>query len=171
MEFAEVVTRRRSVRGYLAKDVPAEVLDRVLDSIRVSPSACNLQPRSFIVVRDAATRQGLREAYDKEWLCQAPVVLAACADPGTAWKRGDGFNAALVDLAIAFDHMTLAAANEGLGTCWVCNFDEAKAKAILGVPSNIQLVALSPLGYPDPAAPLRPFVRKTKEEIFRQDKW
>jgi nitroreductase len=173
MDFTEVMFSRRSVRGYKSQPIPPEVLENVLDSLRVSPSAANLQPRSFIVIQDEATKLKLREAYDREWMSQAPVLIAACVEPAKAWKRADGFNAADLDIAIALDHLTLAAANEGLGTCWICNFDEPKAKAILGVPDDIRLVALMPMGYPDPApaTPLRPFVRKSLADIVRYDKW
>jgi nitroreductase len=76
-----------------------------------------------------------------------------------------------MDLAIAFDHLTLAAANEGLGTCWICNFDEPLAKEILRIPPGIRLIALTPLGYPDPEAPMRPFSRKPIAEILHHEKW
>jgi nitroreductase len=171
MEFSEVIFQRRSVRGYKNDVIPDEVLDRVLDSLRVAPSAANQQPRHFIVVKDPETKLSLRKAYDREWMSSAPVVVAGCVDPSKAWKRHDGFNAAEVDLAIAFDHMTLAAANEGLGTCWICNFDEAKAKEVLGIPEGIRLVALMPVGYPDPEVPVRPFARKTLGEILHEEKW
>jgi nitroreductase len=171
MEFNEVLFRRRSIRGYKADPIPAEVLERVLDSLRVCPSAANQQPRHFVVVKDPAVRRRLREAYDREWLSQAPVIVAGCVDPSKAWKRHDGFNAAEIDLAIAFDHLTLAAANEGLGTCWICNFDEPLAKEILRIPSGIRLVAMTPLGYPDPSVALRPFTRKALNEIVHYEKW
>lgn len=171
MEFNELIFRRRSIRGYKSEPIPEDVLERVLDSARVSPSAANQQPRTILLVKDEATRMRLREAYDREWMTQAPVLLAACVDPAKAWKRSDGFNAAEVDTAIALDHLTLAAANEGLGTCWICNFNEPKAKEILGVPEGVRLIALMPLGYPDPTAPVRPFTRKKLEEIVRCDKW
>ena len=171
MEFNEVMFWRRSVRGYKSDPIPPEVLDRVLNSLRVAPSAANLQPRTFIVVKDEEVRHQLRAAYDREWMAKAPVIVAACVDPSKAWKRTDGFNAADLDIGIAFDHLTLAAANEGLGTCWICNFDEPKAKEVLGVPEGIRLVALMPMGYPDPIAPMRPFTRKPLEEILRFDKW
>jgi len=171
MEFSELIFARRSVRGYKPQPIPREVLERVLDCLRVAPSAANLQPRQFLIVQDPDVRARLKGAYDKEWFCNAPVIVAGCVDRAKAWKRVDGFNSAEVDMGIAFDHLTLAAANEGLGTCWVCNFNEPKAKEILGIPDGIQLVALMPLGYPDLSAPLRPFTRKPLEEILHWDKW
>jgi len=165
MEFSEVIRKRRSIRGYLPETVPQDKLDRVLEAVRIAPSATNAQPVRLIVVRDPARKTKLREAYDRDWFIHAPVIIAGCVDPAKAWKRADGFNAAELDLAIAFDHLTLAATDEGLGTCWVCNFDEGKAKAALGVPDGIRLVAMTPLGFPAPAYAPRPFTRKSLDEI------
>lgn len=171
MEFSEVIFARRSIRGYKPQPVPGDVLERVLDSLRISPSAANLQHRRFVVVQDDAIRTKLKEAYNKEWFYTAPVIVAGCVDPVAAWRRSDGFNAADLDIGIAFDHLTLAAANEGLGTCWICAFNEQKAKEILGIPENIRVVALMPLGYPDPAIPVNPFQRKPLEDILKWDMW
>jgi nitroreductase len=171
MEFPELIFNRRSVRGYMSRPIPKDVLERVLDSLRIAPSAANLQPCRFVVIQDAGLRAKLKDTYNKNWFANAPVIVAGCVDPAKAWKRSDGFNSAELDMGIAFDHLTLAAANEGLGTCWVCNFDESTAKKILGIPDNIRLVALMPLGYPDPAVPQRPFTRKFLEEILKWDKW
>jgi nitroreductase len=171
MEFTEVVRRRRSIRGYLPEPVPAPLLSAVLEAARLAPSATNAQPIRLLVVEDPSIKESLRGAYDKSWFLSAPLVIAGCVEPDKAWKRADGFNAALLDIAIAFDHLTLAATDLGLGTCWVCNFDEAKAKAALGVPADVRLVAMTPLGFPDPKAPVRPFARKTPAEIVRQGRW
>ncbi len=171
MEFSKALRARRSVRGYRPDPVPGDKLDRVLESARLAPSATNAQPVHFIVVTDPAAKERLRVAYDKAWFLSAPVIIAGCVDPSRAWKRSDGFNSAELDLAIAFDHLTLTAADEGLGTCWVCNFDEVKAKAALGVPEGVRLVAMTPLGFPDPQAPLRPFARKNLAEILHHENW
>ncbi len=171
MEYTEVIRKRRSIRGYRPDPVPPEKLDRILEAARIAPSATNAQPIRLIVVSDPAVKEALRAAYDKPWFVAAPLVIAGCVDPSKAWKRADGFNAAEVDLAIAFDHLTLAAADEGLGTCWVCNFDEEKAKAALGVPAGIRLIAMTPLGFPDSRVATRPFARKTMEQIRSLNRW
>jgi nitroreductase len=171
MEFSEVIRKRRSVRGYLPDPVPQEKLDRILEAVRIAPSAANLQPVHFIVVKDPAIRGRMKEAYDTPWFSSAPVIIAGCVNRAKAWKRSDGFSTPDVDLAIAFDHLTLAAANEGLGTCWVCNFNEPKAREILGIPDGIRLIAMTPLGFPDTNVPLRPFVRKELKDILHRDKW
>jgi nitroreductase len=97
------------------------------------------------------------------------MILVGCVEPEKAWQRGDGFNAAEVDLSIVLDHIILAAANEGLGSCWICNFDEPRVKQILGIPSAVRVIALTPLGYP--AAAPRPFERKPLDQLVRQERW
>jgi len=171
VEFSEVIRKRRSIRGYLPDAVPQDKLDRILEAARIAPSATNAQPIRLLVVKDPAQKTKLREAYDREWFWTAPLIIAGCVDSTKAWKRSDGFSAAELDLAIAFDHLTLAAANEGLGTCWICNFDEAAAATALGVPEGVRLIAMMPLGFPDPAAPVRPFTRKPLGEIVRFEGW
>ncbi len=169
MDFQELIRVRRSIRAYKPEDLPEDVVHRVVDAARVAPSACNLQPFRFIVITDQETRHKLQAAYQREWFWSAPVILAACALPGEGWVRADGFNAAELDTAIAMDHVILAAAEEGLGTCWVCNFDEHKAKEILGVPASVRILAMTPLGYP--AGEPRPFQRKAHSDLVRKDHW
>jgi nitroreductase len=169
MEFQELVRVRRSVRGYKPDPIDDGVLHRILSAGRVAPTACNLQPFKVIVVTDAETRGRMKAVYDRDWFYQAPVILVGCAEPAKAWKRRDGFSAVEIDLAIVMDHIILAATEEGLGTCWVCAFDEAKAKEILGVPPEVRVLAMTPLGYPD--APPGPFVRKSLADLVRRERW
>ncbi len=169
MDFQELIRVRRSVRGYRPDPIDEDVLGRILGAGRIAPTACNLQPFQLIVVTAADTRQRMREVYARDWFWQAPVILVGCAEPARAWKRGDGWNAMEIDLAIVMDHVILAATEEGLGTCWVCAFDEAKAKEVLGVPPEVRVLAMTPLGYP--AAGPRPFARKRLEELVRRDRW
>jgi nitroreductase len=169
MDFQELIRVRRSVRGYKSDPVSEDMLHRVLGAGRLAPTAANLQPIQMIVVTDPVTRERMKEVYNREWFYTAPVILVGCTEPERAWKRVDGWNAAEVDLAIVMDHIILAAVEEGLGTCWVCNFDEAKAKAILGVPADVRIVAMTPLGHPN--APPRPFTRKRIEDLVRREHW
>lgn len=169
MDYQKLIRTRRSIRGFWPDPVPEEVLERVLDAARVAPTAANRQPFQLIVVTEASTRTRLKDVYDRDWLWTAPVVIVGCAEAARAWQRADGFNAAEVDLSIVMDHLILAATDEGLGTCWVCNFDEARLKQILGIPNEVYVVALTPLGFP--AAEPRPFQRKPLEELVRREHW
>jgi nitroreductase len=169
MSFQELIRLRHSVRGYLPDPVPEDVLLRVLEAGRMAPTACNLQPFHLIVVTDPETRADLKTTYAPDWFHNAPVILVGCAEPAKAWTRGDGWNAAELDLAIAMDHLILAATEEGLGTCWVCAFDEAKAKEILRVPPAVRIVAMTPLGYASETP--RATSRKRLEELVRRERW
>ena len=171
MEYFELIKKRKSIRKYdLSKPVSEELLNKVLDAARIAPSACNIQPWHFIVIRDSKVKEEMKEAYDKEWFYTAPVIIVGCVDTSASWKRSfDKFDSALVDITIAFDHLILAAANEGLGTCWIAAFNPVPAEKILKTPSNIKIAIMTPLGFPatDPAA--RP--RKELKEIVHHDKY
>jgi nitroreductase len=169
MDFHELIRTRRSIRSYKPDSVSEDILQRVLEAGRLAPTACNLQAFSLIVVTEPDTRRRMQAVYARDWFWQAPVILVGCAEPAKAWRRGDGWNAAEVDLAIVMDHVILAATCEGLATCWVCAFDEAKAREILGIPPEVRVVAMTPLGYP--AAGPRAFARKRLDEIVRRERW
>ena len=169
MDFQDVIRRRRSIRGYRPDPVPAGALARVLEAGRIAPTAANRQPVHLIVVTDPARRAALHDAYPRDWFSSAPVILVACVEPAAAWQRSDGFNAAEVDAAIVVDHVILAATDEGLGTCWICAFNEAIVKDVLGVPPEARVIAMTPLGYA--AAEPRPFSRKPLGELVHEERW
>ncbi|MGA2508471.1 MAG: nitroreductase family protein [Chitinispirillaceae bacterium] len=148
MDFLDLVKKRRSVRSYLDKPVSDAVLEKVLEAGRLAPSACNNQPGVFIVLKDQASRSKLESVYNRNWFLHAPVIIAVCCDRSVSWKRADGRDYGDVDAAIALDHMTLAAAEAGLGTCWIGAFNAAQAKKVLMLPANIDPIAFTPLGYP-----------------------
>jgi nitroreductase len=146
--FLELAKARYSVRNYQPKPVEKEKLMIVLEAGRIAPSAANYQPWHFIVIQDPAIRKKLDATYNRSWFSQAPVVIVICGDHKEAWKRGDGKDHTDIDASIAIDHMTLAAAEIGLGTCWICNFDAKMASEVLQLPENIEPIAYLPLGYP-----------------------
>ncbi len=168
MELMKAIQGRRSTRSFLDRPVEEEKLRDVLEAGRLAPSARNMQDWRFIVVRDEATRQQLAEAArNQEFVGQAPVVIAACGTSDLVMTCGQ-FAYAL-DVAIAVDHMTLAAFSLGLGTCRIGAFYEGKVKKILGVPEEVRVVALLPLGYP--AGPVRATPRKSLEEVVAYERW
>jgi nitroreductase len=135
----------------------------VLESVRLAPSAKNRQEWRFVVVRDEQTRRSLsKAAYGQDFVGDAPVVVVACAETDHRVMHC-GHSAFLVDLSIAIDHLTLAAVEEGLGTCWIGYFDPDAVRGILGIPSEVEVVQLIPLGYP--AEPGR--VSKTRMPLTR----
>ena len=163
MELKEVIKNRKSIREYEDTPVPEDKLLRVLEAARLAPSGANKQLWKFVVVRDSKRRQELAKASGGQThVAQAPVVIAAVSTlPEKIMKCGvPGY---AVDLAIAVDHMTLAAVDEGLGTCWIGTFSQEAARDILKIPDNYRIVALLPLGFPK--EPGRPKVRKPLNEI------
>ena len=169
MEFQKLIRVRRSIRGYAPDPVPDEALARVLEAARLAPTAANRQAFRIVVVTDSSTRTRFKEVYDRDWFYSAPVILVGCVEPGKCWQRSDGFNAAEVDLGIVMDHMILAAADLGLGTCWIAAFDPAAAREVLGLPPEVIPSAFTPLGIPaDTAAPKK---RRPLTDLVRQDHW
>lgn len=170
--FHDLATTRRSVRAYKADPVPDELLQLVLAAGRLAPSAANQQPWRFIVVRNETTRRALGAAYAREWFWKAPVIIVVCVVTGEAWTRAyDGQNYALVDGALAMDHLMLAAAEAGLGTCWVGSFDPAAVRTTLGLPDGVAVVGMTPLGFPDVEPQARPRSRRPLGETVMKERW
>jgi nitroreductase len=176
-DFMEVIQKRRSIRNYLDRDVPEEILEQVLDAVKWSPSWANTQCWEIVVVRQLETKQRLQETLSKgnpgtRAVVEAPVLLAVCGKLQSSGyykgevttKFGDWF---LFDLGIATQSLCLAAENLGLGTVVVGLLDHDKAKAVVKLPENVELVALIPLGYPAkvPSAPKR---REVNEFMHRE---
>jgi nitroreductase len=170
--FLELAEKRCSVRAYKPETVPEELLQQVLEAGRLAPSACNKQPWRFIVVRSETGRRALGAAYAREWFWKAPVVIAVCILPKEAWVRSyDGKNYAMVDGALAMDHITLAAAGLGLGTCWIGAFDPAAVHEILGLPDGVEVVGMTPLGFPEVEANPRVRSRRPLGETVMKERW
>ncbi len=150
MTFLEIVSARRSVRKYTTQEIEPAKLDYVLETARLAPSACNMQPWRFILIREQENKEKIQQCYNRDWFKSAPVYILACADHQQSWKRkSDGKDHADVDLSIAIEHICLAAAEQGLGTCWVCNFDAELCKKHFNLPEYIEPIAIIPIGYPD----------------------
>jgi nitroreductase len=165
MEFFDLIEKRYSVRAYKPAQVEKEKLEKVLEAARLAPTAANRQPFELIVIETRGREAGLKRIYGREWFVQAPLVVCACARTSEAWTRRDGKNYADVDTAIAMDHLILAAANLGLGTCWIGAFDPAAAREVLNLPSGVEPLAFTPLGYP--ADEWKPKKRKALSNLVR----
>lgn len=148
MKFSELIIKRYSVRKFSNQPVEKRKLVAVLEAARMAPSAVNYQPWHFIVVQKPENMEKLQKTYSRDWFKTAPVVIMACADHSLSWKRGvDGKDFADIDTTIAIDHLMLQAAELGLGTCWVCNFDTQRCAESFRLPGHITPVALIPIGY------------------------
>ena len=162
MEFDAVLEKRRSVRRYRETPVPRESILRVLEAARLAPSAGHRQPWHFIVVEDEAARERL--AGRSGWAAKAPVMIVGVADPvaSPSWYMND--------MGIAFEHIVLAATSLGLGTCWMGQTRrDAEVKEILGIPDELRVIALTPLGEPDETP--GPKERKSLGEIVSWGKF
>ncbi len=169
MDTFETIKERRSVRGWQAREVEEEKLTQVIEAGRLAPSASNRQEWKFVVVRDQELRRKLTEAaHGQDFVGEAPVVIVACAVEH-AHVMSCGHPSHLVDVTIAVDHMTLAARELGLGTCWIGAFDQPKVREILGIPRTVEVIALLPLGYPKSWPAARP--RRSMKEVACYDKW
>ena len=147
MEYTDLIRKRRSIRKYKSDPISDQDLKAVLEAARIAPSSGNRQCWQYIIVTERSIIEKLAEAGGK-WITEAPVVIVACANPDLSSHK-PGMDYYMLDIGISFEHLILAAANLGLGTCWIGGFDERVAKDALGVPDGIRVVAYTALGYPD----------------------
>jgi nitroreductase len=169
MDFSTLIERRYSVRAYKPDPIGDEKLRKVLEAARLAPTATNRQAFQFVVVHTAGREDELKRIYNKDWFVQAPVVICACGIPADNWVRKDGKNYNDVDVAIAMDHLILAATDEGLGSCWIGAFDAQSCREVLGLPDGVEPIAFTPLGYP--ADEPKPKKRKGLSELVRHERW
>ncbi len=149
MRFAELVNARYSVRKYTKQVVEEEKLEQLLESARKAPSAVNFQPYKIYVIQSEENLKAIKACYHRTWLENAPVVIVVVGLSQLGWKRADDLkNHTDIDAAIFIDHLTLQAADLGLGTCWICNFDVEKVKETLKLIDKEDPIALIPVGYP-----------------------
>ena len=170
MEVFEAIDKRRSIRAYDRRPVPDDVLMKILETGRIAPSASNIQPWHFIVVKDPERRKALSDGKWAKFLTESPVVIAGCGnrDASPDWH--------VVDVTIAMQQMVIAATAEGLGTCWIGSFYEDRVRNALKVPEKFKIVAMLALGYPkekqDPTVNVPRFrSRKKMEEVLSYEEF
>jgi nitroreductase len=166
MEFEDLIRTRYSVRAYRPDPVEEDKLARILEATRLAPTAANRQPFRIIVIATAGREAELGRIYPRPWFVQAPLMIAACGVPSESWVRRDGKPYTDVDVTIAMDHLILAAANEGLGTCWIAAFDPAAAREVLRLEPELEPLVFTPLGYP--ADSPRPKQRRLLADLVRK---
>jgi len=152
LDVFEAIKGRRSIRAFTSEPVSDEEVMRLIDAARWAPSAGNIQPWEFVVVRDAKIKRGLSvAALDQTFIEEAPVVIVVCANQVQS-SRGYGSRGVqlycLQDTAAATQNMLLAAHALGLATCWVGAFQEEEARKVLNIPSGVRPVAIVPVGHP-----------------------
>ena len=148
MTFQELAKNRYSVRSFRETPIEKEHMDLILEAGRVAPTACNFQPQKIYVARSAEAREKLAS------VCRctfgAPVILVVGYDRTRDWKNKlmPGLTSGETDAAIVCTHMMLQAADLGIGSCWVGYFNPEEVAEVLGLPENITVTALLPIGYP-----------------------
>lgn len=145
-----MIRTRRSIRSFKEDDISEEVLNKVLEAARVAPSGSNRQPWKFIVVKDHVLKKKMVSACNNQkFVAEAPLIVVVCGQKLPINRGGYmGEMSMLLDVAIAFTHLILAARAEGLGTCWIGAFNNDELKKLLKVADGYEVVAATPLGYP-----------------------
>jgi len=159
MDVLEAIKGRRSIRAFKSQNVPPEIVEKLIDAARWAPSAGNIQPWEFIIVRKPEIKRRLVEAaLGQTFIEEAPVVIVVCANE-TRSSQGYGVRGktlyCIQDTAAAIQNIHLTAYSLGLGTCWIGAFREEKARETLKIPHGIRPVAIIPVGYPAEAPPPR----------------
>jgi nitroreductase len=166
MDFEKLIETRYSSRAYTDEPVSDEDLMAVLNAARLAPTAANRQAFKLIVVHTAGREAELSRIYGREWFVKAPIIICACGIPSENWVSQNGKNYIDVDVAIVMDHLILAAANRGLGTCWIAAFDPAATREVLNIPKNLEPIVITTLGHS--ADSIKQKSRKAIEEIIIQ---
>lgn len=157
MDFFDLINRRESVRAYLEKDVEIEKIEKIIEAARVSPSACNSQPWKFIVVNNKEIVDKLKKSiYDpligmNKFALTVPTFIIVVGEKrnltskvGEIVKKKDFTS---IDIGIACEHICLAAAELGIGTCMIGWFKEKGIKELLDIPKNREIHLVISLGY------------------------
>jgi len=173
MIIPDIIRERRSVRAFTAQEVSDEAAETLLEAARLAPSAGNLQPWEFVVVRDPGVKRRLvGAAHGQSFISEAPVVFIVCAVPGRSasgyGSRGRGLYC-LQATAAAVQNLLLTATANGLGSCWIGAFDEGRAADALGLPEGVRPVAIIPVGYPAESSRQRP--RRPVKQVTHWDRW
>ena len=169
MDFLELVRSRYACRAYQPRPIEEDKLLRVLEAVRLAPSGSNRQPWRFVVVRDAEVKRALVHACAQQrFIATAPAVVAGC---GLMPDRmmSCGVPGDPVDLAIALEHLSLAATADGLASCWIGAFSQEEVREVLAIPPTAKVIELMTIGYP--ADRPRAKTRKSLEEIISVDRW
>ena len=173
MELSEAITGRRSVRSFESRDVPEKTIEKLIDAACYAPSAGNIQPWAFVIVRNWETKKKIAmAAFNQDFIEKAPVVIIVCADQKRSsihyGRRGEILYC-LQDTAAATQNILLTAYSLGLGTCWVGAFDEHEARKVLQIPEGMKPVAIVPVGYPIDASSRR--IRKPLKQIVHYEEF
>ena len=168
MTVLEIIRKRYSCRAYVDKPVEAEKLSQIFEAARLAPSARNVQDWRFVVVTDKGLKAKVAEAANGQMFLEtAGAIIIACSNSDSVMRCGQAIGP--IDVSIALEHICLQATEMGLATCWIGSFDPEKVRAILGVPDDVAVIELMPIGYPADRA--KEAKRERLEDIVCYEKW
>ncbi|RLI11477.1 nitroreductase family protein [Candidatus Bathyarchaeota archaeon] len=171
MDVFEAIKTRRSIRAFTEEEVSDEEIEKILDAARWAPSAGNIQPWIFVIVRDPKRKRRLSEAaLNQLFIEEAPVVIVVCANQersGRVYGRRGSDLYCIQDTAAAIQNLLLAAHALGLGACWVGAFNEDAVRHVLNIPDGVRPVAIIPMGRP--AVKPRAVFKRSLNEIVRYE--
>ena len=165
MKCVEQILSRRSIRKFKNEPVSKEVLNNILEAGRRSPSAINIQPWHFVVVRGQKAKEVCSFGGFNSFATDASFVVVGLYKPSEVIIE----KLTLMDVTIALQNMVVAAWIQGVGSCWMGAFDERKLKETLNLPADSRIVGLVAFGIPD-ENPVQP-TKKPLNEIVHFDKW
>lgn len=170
MEVLKAVRERRSIRNFQEKEIPQDIIDKLIDALIWAPSAGNLQSRKFYFIKDAKLKRKIAAAaLSQNFIAEAPVVIVGCADSNIRNRYGDrGVDLySIQDVAVSIMGMMLVAYENGLGSVWVGAFREGEVFEVLDMPHNLRPVAIVPVGYPSRVPYPPPRVSRKEAVEFR----
>jgi len=172
MDILDCIATRRSIRRFADLPVEFEKIGNILNAARDAPSAGNLQDWKFILITEKDKINMISKAcFEQFWIANAPLCITACVEPAKTKRyygdKGDHFS--IMNGSAAVQNMLLAIHNEGLASCWVGAFEEAMLRRELGIPEDIIIIAILPIGYPDEQVP-KP-TRFTLEDVTYIERW
>lgn len=165
MSLLNIIENRYSCRAYTDEPVKKEQLDYIKECVRLAPSAVNKQPWVFHIITSEEDKKKVRQCYDREWFSTANTYIIASVLHNEEWVRADGKAHGNIDIAIAVEHLCLAATEQGLATCWVCNFNSKLLHSLFNMEESEEPAVIIPIGYP--ANDITPKKRKDTECIFK----
>ena len=170
MDFLELVKNRYSERFFDSKSIEQEKLDKILESGRLVPTACNYQPQRFYILK---SKKALEQASTvTPFTYNSPLIILVCYDKNEVWKnkREEGYNSGEQDIAIAATTMMYEAESLGIHSLWIRGFNSKTASDVFILPENIVPGMMLALGYPSEKS--KPsdwhFKRKKLDEIVQE---
>ncbi|UCE16553.1 MAG: nitroreductase family protein [Candidatus Bathyarchaeota archaeon] len=161
MSLLQVIFERRSIRRYRSELIPDEALGNILEAGRLAPSADNAQPWHFVVVIERKIKERLSTGRWNRFIKNSAATIVGCGYKDNEWST--------IDVTIALENMVIAAETQGIGSCWIGDFEEEKVKELLNIPENLKVIALVSFGYP--AVRPKPPKKKNLETIVHYNKF